>query len=173
MTDLPNIAFTGKMGAGKTTAAELLTELGYERLSFAAPLKSVARQLWGGDGAKREYLQKLGVAVREIDRDTWVDLLLADAELLNDPPYVVDDLRFPNEFYGLLGAGFTIIRVVAPLDQRIARLTANGRWTGHEAFEHESETALDHLTPDYIIDNDAGREELAAQLLPIIERERR
>ena len=168
----PDIALTGKMGAGKSTAAEILTEFGYQTYGFATPLKEVAKKLWPENGTKREYLQKLGVAVREIEPDTWVNLLL-DARRCYTPgdPCVVDDLRFPNEWWGLVGAGFVIVRVEAPRDQRISRLTASGRWTGEEALEHESETAVDDLTPTYTIVNDGSRSLLAAQILTIVEKE--
>ena len=63
--DLPNVAFIGKAGAGKTTGADFLAaEFGYMRASFAKPLKDVAAQIWGESArTDRAKLQGLGVCV--------------------------------------------------------------------------------------------------------------
>ena len=168
----PDIAFVGKAGAGKTTAAEILaTGHGYRRLSLAGPLKDMAVQLWGPAAAKdRVRLQRLGVAVRDIDEHTWVDLL---ARRIFDTrePVVVDDVRFPNEFSRLRGLGFIFVRICAPLEVRKARLLRNGKWAGEAALRHVSEVALDGYVTEYEIDNNDDPQHLADALARILDKE--
>lgn len=182
----PDIALAGKAGAGKSTAADLLVELGYQKRSIAASLKDIAAQLWGTEArTDRAKLQGLGVAVREIERDTWIDLLIRngarDRMLLRQQtgvftpkPIVVDDLRFPNEYWTLKAEGFVIVKVVAEPNRRVDRLKANGKWQDDEQLEHESETALDDPSySDYFIENDGTKEDLYDDLVDVILKERR
>ncbi len=142
-TELPDVAFLGKAGAGKTTAAEFLVEHhGYTRLSFAALLKDISVQIWGEDArTDRDKLQKLGVAVREIDPDAWVGAL--GRSLDRGGPIVVDDCRFPNEYWMLKVDGFVFIEVCANEALRVDRLQRNGKLQDISQLTHVSETALD------------------------------
>lgn len=172
----PDIAFVGKAGAGKTTAAELLVKgHGYTRLAFADPLKDIARQLWGPSADRdRVRLQKLGVAVRDIHADTWANLLedrWHEAHHGACSRVVVDDCRFPNEWWMLRELGFTIVRIDAPTETRKARLMNNGKWGGEESLEHVSETALDDFVPDYVVENAGDPQTLADALARILNME--
>jgi hypothetical protein len=173
---VPNVCVIGKMGAGKTTVSQLLIErfpnLWYERLSVAGPLKTGC-----GTSTDRDLLQRVGVGVRELHEDFWVNLLLVDLDRrtqpIGGPRFVVDDCRFPNELVALKRAGFITIRVVAPVHVRIARLKGNGKLTDPEQLNHVSETALDTYEPDYRIVNDgAWQDDLVAELTAILNRER-
>jgi dephospho-CoA kinase len=163
----PSVAFCGKAGAGKTTAAELLTELGYERYSHAGPLKIVAEVLWPS-AVTRERLQRLGRAIRAIHEDTFVDSLL---ETVGPHGCVVDDMRFPNEYWALVGSGFVVVRITAPLHTRIDRLKGNGRYENDAQLEDESETALDGLWCEHTIENTGTKGELATALVDILAKE--
>lgn len=182
----PDIALAGKAGAGKSTAADLLVELGYQKRSIAEPLKDIAAQLWGTEArTDRAKLQGLGVAVREIEQDTWIDLLIRngarDRMLLRQQtgvftpkPIVVDDLRFPNEYWALKAEGFVVVRVGAQMNRRVDRLKANGKWQDMDQLDHESEIALDYaVTFDYEIENDTAKEDLYDNLVGVILKERR
>lgn len=179
---LPDIAFVGKAGAGKSTAAQLLVELdlGYHVVSFATPLKGVACEIWGQDAmSDRDKLQRLGVAVREIDDNAWVNKLIdytqryRDNDIIPDGQFAVDDCRFENEWYALKAENFVIVRVIAERNQRSDRLKANGKWQSEGQLEHRSETAVDHLTPDYTIANSADKDCLYDRLVDIVIKERK
>lgn len=173
-SDLPNFAFVGGAGAGKSTCADYLVEhQGYVRLSFAAPLKDVARQLWGEDrGAERDRLQRLGVGVREIDPDTWVDLLTARVEARPSVRFVVDDCRFPNEYQELRALGFRFVRVEAYATDRLLRLQKSGKHTTAEQLMHESEQHHADFDVDYTIFNEEGqRQDTVLQIIEILNKE--
>lgn len=189
---LPSLALLGKAGSGKDTAAELLAEAyGYERLAFADTLKDTAAWIWGNEGrSDREKLQRLGVAVREIDGDAWVNAALRklddEGHLLKNKgsivypgggpyqeyPVVVTDVRFPNEVSALLTRGFVTVRVVANRSQRVNRLVAINKLQDEAQLNHVSETALDDYVPDYMALNTGTKEELGERLCEIVEVER-
>lgn len=118
------IGLTGYAGAGKSTVAEYLVNAhGFERVSFAAPLKKMLRTLdpiiYGETRLSeifednftendikadicygpeyRRLLQVLGTdCIRTVDEDFWVNAALKQ---LDNPEgkYAFDDVRFPNE----------------------------------------------------------------------------
>lgn len=112
------IAFTGKAGAGKSTAADILVAQGWTRVKFAAPLKAMCRaigmteaQIEGDEKelpsplmqghTPRYVMQTLGA---EWGRDLigpsfWIDLWEDSAARCLDEGgrVVVDDCRYPNE----------------------------------------------------------------------------
>jgi hypothetical protein len=183
---VPNIALLGKAGSGKDTAAELLAELyPYQRVAFADKLKDVATIIWGpGARTDRTKLQKLGVAVREIQENSWVEALLTGAsveEIDGEPRFVegndnlalaVTDCRFPNEASYLAARGFVTIRILAGRGLRVNRLRANGKLQDEAQLDHVSETALDNWTPDYNVVNATTLEALAEELVKVVEIER-
>lgn len=177
-SDLPNLAIIGGAGAGKSTLADYLARThGYTRLSFAGPLKDISVRLWGAHrGLSRERLQRLGVAVRDIDPDTWLDLFttqLAGHEAMQLPT-VVDDCRFPNEYEALKQRGFVFVRVQAGTADRVDRLTAIGRLDDPEQLMHESEQHQGSFAHDYSIYNSQGYQELAyTELEGVLDREAR
>lgn len=174
MNHFPNVAIFGKAGAGKSTVASILhAKCGYSVIPLAGPLKDIAAELWGDPArTSRHLLQSLGVAVREIEEDTWIDLLLTSVRQ-EDRPVACDDVRFPNEYNALRRAGWRFVRVECDLDTRITRLRANGKLTDLEQLGHVSETALDGWPADHVIHNEADtpREELEDQLYTILHRE--
>lgn len=129
------IAFTGRAGAGKSTAAQYLIEhKNFVRLRFAGPLKAMLRALGLTDReidgdlkeqpcdtlcgrTPRRAMQTLGTEWgRElIAPDLWVSLFARDAELhrLAGVSVVCDDLRFPNEAATIRKLGGKIIGVAS------------------------------------------------------------
>jgi dephospho-CoA kinase len=171
--DLPNIAFIGKAGSGKDTAASLLIEqFDYERLAFADALKDVAEGLWGTEArTDRDKLQRLGEYVRRIDEDTWVNVALRSMGDGEGLPWAVTDCRYKNEAWRLKGEDFVIVRVVADRNKRIARLRTMGKLGPAGWEDHVSETDLDDWPADYEIMNLGSKADLLEQLAQVIRAE--
>jgi hypothetical protein len=158
---------SGYARAGKDTVANILIkEHGFERIAYADALRGVAKQInpivsggekvrlsdvldtYGWEGAKdtfpevREFLQRLGVTLREvIDEDVWVNLAFRNINTYDDDArYVVPDMRFPNEMGAVRFVGGATVRIERP---------GYGPVNGHI-----SETALDNARFDYTIHND-------------------
>lgn len=191
---LPNFAVMGKMGAGKTSIAEILEQdYGYQRLSFAAELKRIAVDLFGPDAlTNRKLMQDLGRYMREIDPMVWVNKALShlvrfDGDVPRLPirvetfrprelresfaPVVVDDLRFPNEFHALRKEGFVILNVEAHRNQRVNRLKAIAKLQDESQMEDISETALDGAIVDYTLTNTTTLVELRNLVQTVVARE--
>jgi hypothetical protein len=97
----------------------------------------------------RDYLQRLGVAVREhVDPDAWVNAALRG--LKPGGAYVITDLRFPNEYEAIRERGGQVWRVTRP---GTAPVNA-----------HVSETALDGHEFDETIVNDGTLADLAVRV---------
>lgn len=124
------VAFTGRAGSGKTTAAKALQERGYTIHSFAAPIKAAMAALGvppealtpEGKGqpldllcgrTPRDAMQTLGTewGRQMVGDDLWVRSWKAT---LPEGPVVIDDLRFLNEAAFLRSQGATIIKVHRP-----------------------------------------------------------
>lgn len=175
---MSNIVFYGGAGAGKSTAADILTnEFDYKKVSFATPLKAIVADLWGTEDpkTKREYPQQLGVAVRDIEPDTWANLLFAEVDNNPDVEWVNDDCRFPNEYWGLKERGFIFVRVLASESLRVDRLLRIGKLNDTSQLEHESETALvgmkatkEGIVDDYTIFNNGDMDELRQNIANVL-----
>jgi hypothetical protein len=112
------------------------------------------------------------VGVREIDPDTWVDLLTARVEANPDIRFVVDDCRFPNEYQALRGLGFRFVRVTAYEADRLLRLQKSGKHTTAEQLMHESERHHPTFDVDYTIFNEEGdRNDTLVQVAEILYKE--
>lgn len=173
-----DIALAGGMGAGKSTVADFLCEnYGYEARKISSPIYEIAERLWGPEAATdRAKLQDLGTKMREIDPDVWVNLYVRDIEAAENP-VVNDTLRFPNEYWALRNAGFTIVRVNAPEAVRVDRLQKIGRIQDLDRLNHISETALfgakaesEGIHFDYEIWNDTDTENMEFQVKNFVKR---
>jgi len=143
------VLISGYIGSGKTTFANYLKDYlnkkgcYTEKLAFADKVKQIAKEdfLWDGkkDKKGRRLLQVIGTeAGREYDPDIWVKYMLkAIRDLPIDPSVVViDDWRFPNEYYSL--ASYYDVYTVRVLGkERIS--------------DHPSETSLDNSDIPYFM----------------------
>jgi hypothetical protein len=176
----PLIAFTGRAGSGKSTAAEALEKVGFERVKFADPLKDMLRVLYSYAGlpdveierriegdlkqekdgflcgqTPRHAMQTLGTEWGRnlIGTDLWVSAW-ADkvySILMDGVPVVVDDCRFRNEAEALRKIGGKIVQV-------------EGRSAGLEAT-HASEQF--DLVPDEVISNTGSYHEFQANVIAL------
>jgi len=146
------------MGSGKSAvAAHLARLLGAERISFAQEVRAVVAELYGpGHEKNRELLTGVGMGLRRVDPDTWVNVVRRTVGGAAGRAWVLDDLRFPNELAALRSDGWVVVRLSASDRVRAARLArkygAAGAARGHVPYMcHASETALD-ATPDSAFD---------------------
>lgn len=167
------VAFAGYAQAGKDTAAAALIAEGWERISFAEPMRDAMAALdpivsahagitrytdavaeHGYDEAKGKYteirrlMQRLGTEVgRELfGQDFWVERAMAQVK--PGGRYVITDCRFPNEAEAVRAAGGLVVRIRRP-------------GTG-PVNDHRSDTGVDDLAVDFEIVNDGTVGELQA-----------
>jgi dephospho-CoA kinase len=175
------IALTGKLRAGKDEASNhLYIKHGFDSVAFGDALKRNAHAVfpWISDGTKpRALYQRYGQLMREIDPDVWIkhaeravqgaiDFRVGmGAEKIG---IVITDLRQPNEFEWAKANGFTIIRVTAPDEVRIARVIEAGDDFSVHDLAHETELAIDGFAVDAEIHNDGTVDELKAQIDSIL-----
>lgn len=165
------LCISGKAQHGKdTTAGMLKTALesdGYKVLvtHYADLLKYICRTFFGWDGTKDEYgrhiLQYVGTdVIRGKNPDQWVEFVANILTMFPDEwDYVlIPDCRFPNEIEYLKSHGFDVTHL------RIVRPNFKSPLT-KEQQGHLSEIALDNVTPDHTIKNDAGLHELRMKIV--------
>ena len=118
------VCFIGKMASGKSEAANLLKLLNKEKclqkISFADPVKKIAREEFNMIEKDRKLLQIIGNTGRALDPNIWIKKLLQ--QLKTNFSYVVDDARFPNECIALKKFGFVLIYLNVNDQCRIKRL---------------------------------------------------
>ena len=144
------IAFVGKAGAGKTTAARFLEEkLNYIRLSFATELKEEivdeGLATWEEIEAKtpkiRSLFQTYGMEKRAEDPTHWikdVEWKLHEFQNLGYENFVIDDLRFLLEAEWAKKNGFILIRLLRLEEYEHPGIT-------EENANHVSETEQDDI----------------------------
>lgn len=153
----------------------ITAEYGHQLVSFAAPLKRMVRGMFEDAGlsekvireamdgdlkevplipfgcSPRYMMQKLGVEWGRdmISKSLWVDVLLN--RVANQKAFVVDDMRFPNEYNAMRYAGAYMVKVDRPFD---------------DAYEatHSSEGALDRHDFDAVIYNDGSISDLSKRV---------
>lgn len=173
MSQQPNIAFVGRMAAGKSTLANLLGLFyGYVRVSHADGIKEMAALAYGPIDKVKEYtvatragghniltgreiLQGIGQTVKYLDRDFWIKTTLNRAAKI-DGPVVNDDTRFVFEADALRDAGWLIVGVDTPDEVRMQRYEElYGRRPTESELSHESEREIDAIICDRRIDGTA------------------
>ena len=160
------IGFTGKKGVGKTTAASFLVEQGWEKSSFADPMRNMLRSFLRDYGLtypeinyamdnKEVNIPRLGVSYRHLMQtlgtewgrcmvrdDIWVTMQrfkISTARLGKCKSIVYDDIRFENEAELIRSFGGKIVHIKRPgLDN------ADG---------HVSESGIAIAAGDIVLDN--------------------
>ena len=125
-------AFLGPMASGKTTVSDKMMEhFNAKKISFAVPVKEIARKHFGMKEKDRRLLQVIGMTGRILNPDTWINML--KEKIIEGESYVIDDVRFPNECKELKELGFTLVWLEVPKSERIKRLRSV---YGDKAEEH-------------------------------------
>ena len=150
------------MASGKSEAADLLKllykEKKLQKISFADPVKKIAREEFNMKEKDRKLLQIIGNTGRAIDPNIWIKKLLQ--QLKTNSSYVVDDARFPNECIALKNIGFVLIYLHVNDECRIKRLRQK---YGTHAQQHidnmtdQSENQSLRQYADYIWENTSKR----------------
>ena len=158
-----NIGICGKAGSGKTVVADhLVKRYGYKRYAIADEVKRIAVRLFKMEKKDRKLLQDIGFQMREIRPSIWIDFLID--QIKGKDRIVVDDIRYPNEYEVLKREGFKIIRVIADKEICIERLTGRDGTAAIERLDDESETAMDDVKIENILDGNHPLEEMLVQL---------
>ena len=136
------------MQRGKTTVAKyLVKEHGFVKYSLGAKLKSMVKDLrpdlFENNNKPRIYLQEVGTSMRKIlGYNIWTDYILNQMKY-NICNIVIDDIRYQVEAKVFERNDFIIIKVTGP--NRSQNIT--------EGENHESETSVETIIPDYVISN--------------------
>jgi len=168
------LAFTGKAGSGKDTAAGwVANNYGFEPVSFAAPLKAALAAMGlpeprdreqkekpvpGFDFTWRYAAQTLGTEWGRniLGQNLWTDLGMK--KILAFDRAVVTDARFDNEAQALRGVGGVIIH----LKGRQANLSS-------DLASHASEALVSFKDGDFVIENTGSIEELFVKIDNVLE----
>src|SRR5690606_35904789 len=172
------IALTGKLRAGKSAVASYLSaDYAFEEVAFGNALKYYADKIFAysdvpaykpevitrygvnmGKRKPRRLLQDFGQKLRELDPDIWISHAEASVRIYEDKKsttgIVISDLRQPNEFEWCKRNGFAIVRVSAPLEERVKRAEIAGDAFELAQLDHETVRYVDSLEVDYDITND-------------------
>lgn len=178
------VGFSGKKRVGKDTAADIAAEeYGFERDAFAAPIKTIAQEVFQLDdhqvygGAKEEEDPFWGMSPREImqrtgtefargtfHKEVWVDSFRRRMEETDAQRIVVTDVRFPNEVEAIQELGGYVVRIRRPEKEPDLNpvVSTIAQWfplvtDWLPSKYHQSETALDgYVGFDRTIFNDGS-----------------
>jgi dephospho-CoA kinase len=180
--DVIKIAFTAKLRAGKDTAAQHLhIRYGFDKVAFGDALKRTVNDVFPwvtGPNKPRALLQQYGQLMRQIDGDVWIkhaeravngaiDFRVSTG--VERVGVVITDVRQQNEVDWCRENGFTLIRLTAPGEDRIARAIAAGDDFSVHDLTHETELAIDGFAVDAEIVNDGSIDDLKRKVDEIME----
>jgi dephospho-CoA kinase len=179
------IALTGKLRSGKSLVGNhLYIKHSFNEVAFGDALKKNAHATfpWVSEFSKpRALYQNFGQLMRQVDENVWIKH--AERAVKGAIDYrvntgaervgvVITDLRQPNEYEWARDNGFTIIRVTAPDEDRIARAKIAGDDFTEADLAHETESHIDGFAVDYEIHNDGTVDDLRAQIDEIVSKMR-
>ena len=158
-SDIMKIAIAGQMASGKTTLAEQLQQelesLDYRvvRHSLGRQVKQIGIDLFGMTVKDRPLLQKIGMKMREIRPDVWIEYVNRSIEEdFAADKYdvaIVDDVRFINEANFFKDNDWQVIRLRIDEELQQTRLQKTYEdWEVHwNNREDPSETEVSQI-PD-------------------------
>lgn len=170
----PIIAFTGLAQSGKTTAANAFIAIGFDRMSFAEPIKAMvscltpckdkdARPPSLCGKTLREVYQTLGTdwGRKMVGEDIWIlagrarlDELLGDVESDIIRGIVLDDVRFDNEAELIRNMGGLVVEITRSSVPQMEHSSEAGiaRELIDYSFANEGDIlTLQHQVRDYLL----------------------
>jgi len=160
------IALTGRMGTGKSTLAEFLkNSFGFQRRSFAAKLKEMAREMFDMKSKDRVLLQTLGSKLREVQSDVWAKYVIDEINETAPLRVVIDDMRYLNEATALKENGFKLVGLYA-LKESILKRRPVGFTP--ETARHPSETETDEIHVDCALDTSLSIETTYRKMMEML-----
>ena len=176
---LNNIAFIGRFASGKTFFSDMLKQKLEEkgikayRISIAQKIKDLAKDLFDMQTKDRRLLQLLGAKMREIDQDVWIKYLILNVKRNNLQPFIIDDVRFVNE-YNLIKQSFPNFKVFKLVTDDEERMRVYEKIYGRRPTKEEendpTEVDIDNIPFDEIIMNDYKKETCEKTINKIIEK---
>lgn len=178
------ICIIGNIGVGKSTVADIIKKYDYTELTFAGPVKEIGlilgfdhknlygsqedklelNNFWGVSG--REFMQKFATNIMRDELSNHINMnmdgktiwvRLCEKKILNlmeqNKKILVSDGRFPDEIDMIKNLGGIIIKI--------------NRKNKYD-IQHQSESYIDKLKADFIINNDGTLEELEENIIKII-----
>jgi dephospho-CoA kinase len=131
------VGLTGTNGAGKTSGADYLKELGFRYLSLSDEIR--LELAVRNEPPTRENLTRVGNELRA----RWGSAVLAQrvlARLAETGDYVIDSIRNPSEVAALKQLpGFLLLHFDAPLEVRYRRAVERGDERAPLSFEEFAE----------------------------------
>jgi len=130
------LAFSGKIGSGKTTLSQqVAAALGWKRASFGEYLSTFAKSQGLEDS--RDVLQELGESLVSRGPDDFCRTVLAHFGWTSGEPLVIDGVRHVAIFEALR-------RIVAPLELRLVFINVNED-TRLKRLKHTDRDVIDRL----------------------------
>lgn len=181
------IGFIGKIGSGKTEASNVLQSLGYKKYAFAYTLKKwgvlagfTHKQMYGTQEEKlqindihgvsgREWLQTTGNIMRATYPGFWVNI--AKHHILQMSYVVIEDVRYPDEAKLIKELGGVLVKIdrsTSDVDKKENQEIQENHQENQNYLNHESETAQDDITPDFIINNTRSLSDFKKEVINIL-----
>lgn len=176
-----NIFLIGAAGSGKDTVAQILeSKYDFDIVALADPIRKEFQRFYPGEKARlhREKLIAIGQTYKTIyGEDVWCRLVEERVKELRNTglypswnwQFVISDGRYQVEYdYFVKERGWTPVRIIATLEQRMERLLERDGTTQSDALAKESHE-LDEVPVAYTIDNTGTLEELEAEVKKMME----
>jgi dephospho-CoA kinase len=167
-TDFLVIGVSGRIGAGKTSAAQYLSSTyDFQYIRYSQVLSG-----WLGNPETKSGLQEIGWQVMNGGKQAELNRWLL-AQITPDKSVAVDGLRHPVDHESLakkFGSSFHLLYIDTARETRWMRLTGRARYQTPEEFEaadsHPVEQQIESLRPkaETVLRNEGSLEELHASL---------
>lgn len=164
------IGLGGGFCSGKTMVQDYLTlKHNVYQHNFATKLKQIAEDLFGMKEKDRTLLQDIGMAMRNIREDVWVDYVMNHAKINSHINISIGDVRYDNEINAIHKHpnAITIFIERDPIDRYTEHEKLYGHFPTFNQVNHPSEQ-LDPWLFTYKVKNNGTPEELYTKIDKII-----